>query len=373
VRNRRVQNPGRQRREEIPGSIIARCCRAVRRKSSQEPSSGVCSQLLRKCLCRRLIAKEVGCQIRKTGTVWWWQHGDYLSLLLSPIIAVLLLPMTPTVPPSFPLDLEREIFEMSAVEHPEMMPALILVAHRVLQWIEPLLYRTLLLTRNFPRDKSALLLAAQRTPAKFTKYVQNLLLWPYQNLPMGPQECAMILMSLCSGISRLVLFDPIPEMLPALDNMRVDHLSVSLAYLFGHPSDIREIDPGRPLFQAVTHLQISDGMRWVVGMPFAELPALTHLCVSDLQPLLSILKNCEKLHVLVHMYSFRVEFKQDFVDDPRLVLMTLSPQEYITDWVAGAKGEQDFWARAEMFVAKRKRGEIEPVFRCWIMEEDLID
>ncbi|KAJ7255660.1 hypothetical protein C8J57DRAFT_1345374 [Mycena rebaudengoi] len=280
--------------------------------------------------------------------------------------------MTSTVPPSFPLDLEREIFQTSAAEHPEMMPTLVLVAHRVLQWIEPLLYRTLLLMQDSPRDKTALLLAIQRTPAKFTKYVQNLLVWPGEASPHG--ECAMLLISLCSGISRLALLYPKPTMLPALDNMRLDHLFVSLSFLFGHTSDPGEINFDRPLFQALTHLGLLDD-RLIDGLPFAQLPALTHLCVTeqhDLQPLLSILKKCEKLCVLVNMYGSQVDFEQDFVDDPRLVLMTLSPEEYMTDWVAGTKGGQDFWARAEMFVVKQRR-EIKPVFRCWIMEEDLID
>jgi hypothetical protein len=43
-----------------------------------------------------------------------------------------LLYKTPTTPPTCPPELEREIFEMAAAEHPEMMPTLVLVAHRVL-------------------------------------------------------------------------------------------------------------------------------------------------------------------------------------------------------------------------------------------------
>jgi hypothetical protein len=264
--------------------------------------------------------------------------------------------------------------------------------------IEPLLYRTLLLTRNSPQHKTALLLAAaQRTPAKFTKYVQNLLLWH------GPHaECTMLLLSLCSGISRLTLFDPKPAMLPFLDSMRVKHLSISLAQLSGHPSGLPEIDPGRPLFQAITHLELWDTSPLVAGTPIAQLPALTHLCVAEqhgLLPLLSFLKKSDKLCVLVNVYCFQVEFEkvqQDFVDDPRLVLMKLNFQGYVADWVAGAKGGQAFWRRAEKFIAKKKRGEIEPgrlppipppfslttnhhyysrlaVSRCWIVEEDLID
>jgi hypothetical protein len=45
--------------------------------------------------------------------------------------------------PSFPLELEREIFEIAATHHPETRPTLLLVAHRVLQW-----YGIILLARN---------------------------------------------------------------------------------------------------------------------------------------------------------------------------------------------------------------------------------
>ncbi|KAJ7255664.1 hypothetical protein C8J57DRAFT_598725 [Mycena rebaudengoi] len=287
--------------------------------------------------------------------------------------------MVPNTPPSFPPELEREMFEMAATEHPNMMPTLVLVAHRVLQWIEPLLYRTLLLMQDSPRDKTALLLAIQRTPAKFTKYVQNLLVWPGEASPHD--ECAMLLISLCSGISRLALFDPKPTMLPALDNMRLDHLSVSLAILFGHSSNPGEINPDRPLFQALTHLCLWDDSRMIDGLPIAKLPALTHLCVNGRQDslfLLSTLRNCAQFRVLVHMYWTRVALGRaqqtpDVVDDPRFVLMTLDVDGYLADWRAGAKGGQDFWARADRFIAKKKRGEIKPVSRCWIVDADLIE
>jgi hypothetical protein len=228
--------------------------------------------------------------------------------------------------------------------------------------IEQLLYRTVRLTENLPRDNTALLLAAQRNPAKFTKYTQNLLLWHGQ--ASDRDACAMLLLSLCTGISRLSLFDSKPAMLPALDNMRVNHLSVSLAHLFRHPPDPRQIDLGRPLFQAVTHLEVWDASELVVGLRFAQLPSLTHLCVTEYQDLpliLSVLKKSDKFCILVNMYWSVAEFERFSVDDPRLVLMTIAgSMEHIADWEARAEGGQDFWARAEKFIAKKKGGEIEP-------------
>jgi hypothetical protein len=167
------------------------------------------------------------------------------------------------------------------------------------------------------------------------------------------------LVSLCSGISRLALFDGKPAMLLPLDNMRVDHLTGTLLHLFGNAAG--EIDPRRPLFQALIHLDLWDDSDWVAKLPIAALPALTHLCVHGALVssfLLSMLKKCDNLHILVHMYWSQLQRPEAVPDlvDPRLVLLILD--EYITDWAAGAKGRRDFWIRADKFVAKKRRGEI---------------
>ncbi|KAJ7731797.1 hypothetical protein DFH07DRAFT_945088, partial [Mycena maculata] len=47
------------------------------------------------------------------------------------------------VVPIFPPDLEREVFETAAILHFRTIPTLLLVAHRIFIWIEPLLYRVL--------------------------------------------------------------------------------------------------------------------------------------------------------------------------------------------------------------------------------------
>jgi hypothetical protein len=47
----------------------------------------------------------------------------------------------------------------------------------------------------------------------------------------------------------------------------------------------------------------------------------------------------------------------------RVILPTYLPtsaSEVIADWTLGAKGGKDFWARTELFIDKRRLGEIEP-------------
>jgi hypothetical protein len=46
------------------------------------------------------------------------------------------------------------------------------------------------------------------------------------------------------------------------------------------------------------------------------------------------------------------------VHDPRFVLMCLTNEDYVADWKVGVDGGKDFWVRAELFLAKRKRGEV---------------
>ncbi|KAJ7256444.1 hypothetical protein C8J57DRAFT_1344697 [Mycena rebaudengoi] len=155
--------------------------------------------------------------------------------------------------PSIPLELEREIFEIAATHHPETMPTLLLVAQRVLQWIEPLLYRTLVVGRT---TLVLSRIAAQRLdpadllhlqPAKL-KHVQHLFLWDSSSdlLPVLP---------LCVHVEWLGLRSEDPLILTAFEAMplALQHFS------FINSSTLGAIDPSRPLFRTLTHLDMSAG------------------------------------------------------------------------------------------------------------------
>ncbi|KAJ7605939.1 hypothetical protein DFH06DRAFT_1348359 [Mycena polygramma] len=58
------------------------------------------------------------------------------------------------------------------------------------------------------------------------------------------------------------------------------------------------------------------------------------------------------------------------IDDARVVYMAVSDAKYEEEWVIGTRGGLDFWARADAFIAKKRRGEIEPSSRCWIVHAD---
>ncbi|KAJ7241570.1 hypothetical protein C8J57DRAFT_1560745 [Mycena rebaudengoi] len=210
--------------------------------------------------------------------------------------------------PSFPLELEREIFEIAATHHPETMPTLLLVSQRVLEWIEPLLYRTLVVRRTTlvlgriaaRRLDPANILHLQ--PAKW-RHVQHLLAWESHSdlLPVLP---------LCGHVERLGLHGADPSMVTALEDMPllVQHLS------FINISTLDAIDPSRPLFWTLTHLNMFAGIE---GQPldfqFAQLSALTSLGMhGGRHPpfFIALLQSCPKLHVLVSKIWIRTSWNR---------------------------------------------------------------
>ncbi|KAJ7255956.1 hypothetical protein C8J57DRAFT_1517678 [Mycena rebaudengoi] len=278
--------------------------------------------------------------------------------------------MNVSILPAFPPELEREVFEIAAIETPQSMPQLVRVVRLVCVWIEPLLYRTLILT--WERDPDALRTAIEIHPAKFAKYLQNLLEWEE---PID-KDFFMHILSLCSGIRNLVMFSPHSKMVPSLEAMQLRRLSVILLDLVDGPS----VDPPpHPLFRTLTHLDLWDSN--MTTLPFSQFPALTHLSVNNLNAqsspfLASTLRGCARLCVLVDMrmspFAPGLEAHHS-VDDPRFVLMCLTNEDYVADWKVGDDGGKDFWVRAELFVAKRKRGEVQPASRYWIEETDFCD
>ncbi|KAF7366318.1 Tyrosinase central domain-containing protein [Mycena sanguinolenta] len=144
--------------------------------------------------------------------------------------------------------------------------------------------------------------------------------------------------------------------------MPLRYLSTNLAYLF--PSD--GIDFMHPLFSRITHLQVWDDLdtaRWEEWSGLTTIPNLTHLAFL-LTKSSSIFKNtlaaCPGLKVIIFQYSslgdnpeFGVE---SLAHDTRFVCLHARP--FYVDWQIGARGGEDFWVRAEQFIARRNRGEI---------------
>ncbi|KAJ7097545.1 hypothetical protein C8R44DRAFT_811605 [Mycena epipterygia] len=274
--------------------------------------------------------------------------------------------------PTLPLELEREIFELTARVYPKMAPILLRVAQRVHTWIEPLLYETLIL--RVPESNSSHMLALLKSKPTSFLYVRNLLL---DDSFLKHADHSKLAISACSKVQDLALFNPRPSesLLSHLAAMKLQRLMVRLDLLFGHTSLINFT---LPVFATITHLDtrlIADG--FVTGLSL--LPVLTHLCLFEAKhsDLNYALLNCKKSNILINTYRAAAPLAEEgrafSITDPRLVLTRmLFYDARVKDWELGAQGGCDSWARADLFVAKKRRGEIQPASRCWIEASDMI-
>jgi len=195
----------------------------------------------------------------------------------------------------------------------------------------------------------------------------------------------------CPGITTLALIGDIagPHLLPAFSKMRIQRLSLEVGPLFRADPDTDEeeneddddqmepaarVDLTHPLFATVTHLDVFDevdiededptDLAWLLHA--SSLPALTHLSFNTLpNPLFleKILANCPQLRVLMVVFGAKEEdmavgYMGDItIADPRFVVATYA--DYYRDWEVGARGADDIWVRAEEFISRKRRGEIE--------------
>ncbi|KAJ7185036.1 hypothetical protein C8R46DRAFT_470300 [Mycena filopes] len=264
---------------------------------------------------------------------------------------------------SFPLELEREIFETAALQHTNSIPALLRVCRRVFVWLEPLLYRVVVI----PSDAAPILRPVQSKPATFLqRAVRYLFITP-------DMEDTLKIIIGCSNIVGLLIDGTLrPDVLDVLDHMAVRRLNFTL------PAALSEWAPvtfTRPAFLFLTHLELYQGddddepevVTWSHFSPLASLPALTHLCFcqyisSDV--LSNVAAECPQLVVIVTAWWEGMFFSADArsfaaslsFTDHRVVVMLVA--SYIEDWKLGALGGTDFWVRAENFPAMKRTGEI---------------
>ncbi|KAJ6466781.1 hypothetical protein C8R45DRAFT_477929 [Mycena sanguinolenta] len=201
--------------------------------------------------------------------------------------------------PIFPVDLEREIFETTALLYPATIPPLLRVARRVLVWIEPLLY-TVIGTDSGPSD-SALVQATRTKPADFFRHsVKHV----YLGTTGSYTEAILPVLRLCPDTISVAYVDvhAEPELLELLKEFReIRRWSGYLGGLFVDPS---AIDLNLAVFRSVTHMDMFDDVfvnspstaRLCAGL--GALPALTHLCLNrrvDGEILCNLLQSCPYL------------------------------------------------------------------------------
>ncbi|KAJ7681644.1 hypothetical protein B0H17DRAFT_1205628 [Mycena rosella] len=273
--------------------------------------------------------------------------------------------------PAFPVELEREIFETTALMHSSTIPTLLRVARRILLWIEPLLYRVICTSTDGDIARALLKATKSKPPKFFHDAVRHIFLGYTSDWSV---EEAVELLELCTGIVDCVALGALanPVMLPILANMRLERLSVSLQELFGPTTSI---DPTHPLFKSITHLDLlQDIIDGASTCAIPALPALTHLCLADevsWDVVGSLLEECPRLEILVNLWDYEgaplahAHAGEMPFRDLRFVMGLY--KNWINAWVAGAKGLPDFWSRADDFVACKRRGAI--AADCYWLEQ----
>ncbi|KAJ7807455.1 hypothetical protein B0H13DRAFT_2483537 [Mycena leptocephala] len=247
--------------------------------------------------------------------------------------------------PIFPVELEQVIFETTALMHPTAIPALLRIARRVLVWIEPLLYRVV---RIFPQN-TPMVRALQKATNRSRQNSSTM-----RSIISSLNLLITVLLAsyLPSARASSTSLQPTvhePALLPILATMRVQRLSLNLNALFGPET----IDLKHSLFQSVTHLDMFRVERVAEVLP--DLPA-------DI--ILPVLEICPRLVLLLVMwasYAFEKSLyaaaRVPCVYDVRFVIGMY--KHYWQDWEAGARGLPDSWSRADDFVARKRRGEID--------------
>ncbi|KAJ7620405.1 hypothetical protein FB45DRAFT_930245 [Roridomyces roridus] len=271
--------------------------------------------------------------------------------------------------PVLPPDLERLIFELAAYSRPRSMHKLMLVACRVKEWLEPIVYRVAIVTkeidggyllvRGYPQADVARLLSSPTTPLH--QSVRNLCL-------MGSErEATAHILSACFRVQNIWGMGPeLKQLLEFGSRLRLKRLHCELARLF---NVALQTDFGHPLFAHITHLELFDRPRTMDSFPWAgliSLPHLTHLAFNGVQCITicpDLLRRCPSLRVLllVVLVDERplTAPPPDLLHDGRFVWMVCT--EYIKDWHMGAFTGVDFWSRAEEFIEQRRTGEIDPL------------
>ncbi|KAJ6592305.1 hypothetical protein DFH09DRAFT_906548, partial [Mycena vulgaris] len=199
--------------------------------------------------------------------------------------------------PAFPLELEREIFEICVLSRPKSIAKLMLVACRVKEWVEPFLYRTIALDvppqmDDFPSFKLEIMLSMfKRKPTSFFRDAVLHLHIPWY-------YCLDPILPVCTGVQNLSLDDDLffgDEIIQLLAPLRPTHLCIDLDPI------LRTLRPGHSFFSQITHLELLGSPDFLdISTGLALVPRLTHLSFNQyVRAALQILETCKSLSVLV--------------------------------------------------------------------------
>jgi hypothetical protein len=307
---------------------------------------------------------------------------------------------------TFPLDIERLIFEEAASDDTPIAFRLALVSRQAQSWsvdvgrwctetsekyslprVEPIMYRIVTLKTQWIKDTFMRSLNITTKPLSFyTECIKALYLpFDFTRVPSTHVK----LLSLCKEVECLVCWIYPKSVDTQLGNvitaMRPRRLVAQLTNLLGtsHPNF------SLPFFDNLTHLEISDFDEWSTWSGIHRLPCLSHILLpvsnyarmkavpSDAEQMVNdLLSHCGTLQVCVIRYE-RSDYPDhelwyptlaavELIEDVRLVFV-LDQQNPNLDWHAFVKGKTDTWIYAEAVVARQR--EVGRIVACQVPEE----
>ncbi|KAJ7059736.1 hypothetical protein C8F01DRAFT_1370601 [Mycena amicta] len=276
--------------------------------------------------------------------------------------------------PRLPRELEREIFELAAQSPPSTVAVLLRVAHRVQEWTEPFLYRTIRVrtSQSFEAFQHVL---RTKPPNFLAASVRHVL---FEAREGCTDEICLEIISKCPGITHIgttVNFTG-PKALDAFQTLpNLTHLTASLCDLFSPEGNsiVGKVNPAHPVFARVTHLipldeiHHRDGAGREICVALSRMPSLTHLRLdqdglapADVEHLLC---DCLRLEVLLLVTDTKYSITSEGYPtaESRLVWGLsgdrYSYESFWNEWERTVNGLVDPWALAEALVKERSQSQ----------------
>ncbi|KAJ6552879.1 hypothetical protein B0H19DRAFT_1155124 [Mycena capillaripes] len=249
-----------------------------------------------------------------------------------------------------------------------------LVARRVKEWVEPLLYWVLTVMPASTGSDSLvpicrleilLRLLSSKPPSFFHFNVETL----YIGGIFSPQSEVFVppILAACTGVTSLVVAISVLPHLSALNALQsLSRLSIDLKGLYEH----YPLDFPQPMFRNLMHLEIT-GFLWTrqaTHIPalctgLTLIPHLTHLAfrqITWIDALHLQLRNAplQRLMCIIFLCSSDGEKKSSWPSSADQRFVTIGQENFWIDWQRGILAGKDYWTLAEAFIAAKRAREI---------------
>ncbi|KAF7365935.1 hypothetical protein MVEN_00468800 [Mycena venus] len=291
--------------------------------------------------------------------------------------------------PKLPPELERIVFEFTALLHPTAIPRLMLIAWRVKYWVEPLFYRVVVVSffRAQLRPKvvglptwtaDVFLEQIEKRKPSFFHVVRHLFLgYAPTTVPISTVDT---ILGACPRVTNLFAHGQSASVTSLSGLKFLRHLTITADVLF------QPVIPfSAPLFFNLTHLELLDGAFLTIDIHtiwehISGIPHLTHIAfnstsITDLTPTLT--RENTQIKCIVYLFGIDEDDDDDFdmehfrplAEDTRFVCIQQS--DWRLDWLRGAAATMgdDYWTLAEVFIAAKVAGKIDRS-RFFIVDTD---